>query len=231
MVEFVRAAEDIVGAHQRVAGMNFIPGGYKMPTAVREASAEAENQLLASGEGDIKTEPPSPTYDVDFRDAENVSLPPLPAEEEEPPLPEHEDQPSTSAHEDRPPSPREDDLLSARPDSVPNVSPHQDEGRPPVQETPEVRDPKSPPAMDPQTLKLDIRKPPPSEELIQRMAEILQAPQPTSKGGPRPKKKKVVAPSPPAPTQEHHPEDELSPPQDQRTKTKQDNRPRKKPRG
>ena len=100
-----------------------------------------------------------------------------------------------------------------------------------MQMTPEVRDPESPPATDPQTLKLDIRKPPPSEELIQRVAEILQAPQPTSKGGLRPNKKKVVASSPPAPTQEDHPEDELSPPQEKKTKTKQDNRPRKKPRG
>ena len=231
MVEFVRAAEDIVGAHQRVAGMNFIPGGYKMPATVWEARAEAKSQLLASGEGDIEMEPTSPTYDVDFRDAENVPLPPSPAEEEEPSLPEHEDQPLTSAHEDRPLSPREDDLLPARSDYVRNVSPHQDEGRPPMQETSEVQDPKSPPATDPQTLKLDIRKPPPSEELIQRVAEILQAPQPISKGGPRPKKKKVVASSPPAPTQEDHPEDELSPPQEQRSKTKQDKRPRKKPRG
>ena len=230
MVEFVCADEDIVGAHQRVAGMNFIPGGYKMPAAVWEARTKAESQLLASGEGDIETEPPSPTYDVDFRDAENVPLPPSPAEEEEPPLLEHEDQPSTSAHEDRLSS-REDDLLPARSDSVRNVILHQDEGRPPVQVTPEVRDPELPPATDPQTLKLDIRKPPPSKELIQRVAEILQAPQPTSKGGPRPKKKKVVASSPPAPMQEDHPEDELSPPQEQRTKTKQDNQPRKKPRG
>ena len=231
MVEFVRAAEDIIGAHQRVVGMNFIFEGYKMPTAVREARTEAESQLLASGEGDIETEPPSPTYDVDFRDAENVPLPPSLAEEEEPPLPEHEDQPSTSTHEDRPPLPREDDLLPARSDSIRNVSPHQVEGRLLVQETLEVRDSESPPATDPQTLKLDIWKPSPSEELIQRVAEILQAPQPTSNGGPCPKKKKVVASSPTAPTQEDHLEDELSPPQEQRTKTKQDNRPRKKPRG
>ena len=94
-----------------------------------------------------------------------------------------------------------------------------------------MRDPESPLATDPQTLKLDIRKPPPSEELIQRGAEILQAPQPTSKGGPRPKKKKVAVSSPLAPTQEDHLEDELSPPQEQRSKTKQDKRPRKKPRG
>ena len=173
MVEFVRYAEDIVGAHQRVVGMNFIPGGYKMPATVREARTQAESQLLASGEDDIETEPPSPTYDVDFRDAEHVPLPPSPAEEEEPPLPAHEDLPSTSAHEDRPPSPRQDDLLPAHPDSVRNVSPHQDEGRPLVQETPAVRDAQSPPATDPQTMKLDIRKPIPSKELIQRVAEIL----------------------------------------------------------
>ena len=61
VVEFVRHAEDILGAHQRVAGMNFIPGGYKMPTVVWEARAEAESQLLVSGEGEIDTEPPSPT--------------------------------------------------------------------------------------------------------------------------------------------------------------------------
>ena len=212
MVEFVRHVEDIVGAHQRVAGMNFIPGGYKMPAAVREARVEAESQLLASGEGDIETELPSPTYDVDFRDAEHVELPPSPAKEDEPLLSAHENPPSTSAHEDRPPSPREGDLLSALPDSVWNVSPHQDEGCPPVQETPAVRDVESPLALDPQTLKLDIRKPPPSKELIQRVAEILQAPQFTSKGGPRPKKKKVVVSSPLAPTPDDHPEDELSPP-------------------
>ena len=77
-----------------------------------------------------------------------------------------------------------------------------------------MRDIESPPATDPQTLKLDIQKPPLSEELIQRVAEILQAPQSTSKGGPRPKKKVVVS-SLPAPTQEDHPEDELSPLQEQ----------------
>ena len=227
----MRRAEDIVGAHQRVAGMNFIPRGYKMPAVVREASTEAESQLLASGEGDIKTEPPSPTYDVDFRDAEHVPLPPSPVEEEEPPLPAQEDPPLTSAHEHRPPSSRQDDLLPAHPDSVQNMSQHQNEGCPPVQETPAMRDAQSPLATDPQTMKLDIQKPAPSEELIQRVAEILQAPQPTSKGGPRPKKKKVVVSSPPASMQEDHLEDEVSAPQEQRSKTKQDKRPRKKPRG
>ena len=93
-----------------------------------------------------------------------------------------------------------------------------------------MRDAESPPARDPQTLKLDIRIPPPSEELIQRVAEILKVPQSTSKGV-RSKKKKVALSSPPAPTQEDQPENELSPPHELRTKTKQDKRPRKKPRG
>ena len=81
-----------------------------------------------------------------------------------------------------------------------------------LQQIPVVRDAESPPATDSQTLKLDIRKPLPSEELIQRVAEIVQAPQSTSKGVTRPKKKKVVVSSPPAPMQEDHLEDELSPP-------------------
>ena len=224
-------AKDILGAHQRVARMNFIPGGYKMPAAVQEARTEAESQLLASGQGELNTEPPSPAYDDDFRDVEHVKLPPSPAEEDEPPLLAHEDPPSPSGHEDRPPLGRDDEVHPARPDLVHNVSPHQDEGRPPVQETPAVQGAESPPATNPQTLKMDIRKPPPSKELIQRVAEILQAPQSTSKGGPHPKKKKVVVSSPPAPTQKDHPEDELSPPQELRSKTKQDKWPRKKPRG
>ena len=94
-----------------------------------------------------------------------------------------------------------------------------------------MRDPELPPTMDPQMLKLDIWKPPPSKELIQRVAEILQVPQPTSKGGPHSKKKKVAVSSPPPPTLKDHPEDELSPPQEHRSKTKQDKRPKKKPRG
>ena len=223
-------AENIFGAHQRVSGMNFIPGGYKMPTMVWEALAEAESQLVTSGAGDINTKPPSPTYNDDFRDAEHVELPPSPTEEDQPPLPAEEGLPSSSEYEDRPPSARDDDLLPACLDSVHNVSPHQNEGRPPRQETPAVRDAESPPARDPQTLKLDIRTPPPSKELIQRVAEILKAPQSTSKGV-RPKKKKVVVSSPPAPTQEDHLEDELSPPHELRSKTKQDKRLKKKPRG
>ena len=138
VVEFVRHAEDILGAHQRVAGMNFNPRVYRMPPAVPEARVEAESQLVASREGDIDTEPPSPTHDDDFRNAEHVDLPLSPAEEDQPPLPADEDRPTSSAHEDCPPSARDDDPLPARLDSVHNVSPHQDEGRPLAHETPAV---------------------------------------------------------------------------------------------
>ena len=124
MVEFLRHAEDILGAHQRVAGMNFIPGGYKMLAAVREARVEAESHLLASGQGELDTEPPSPTYDDDFCDVEHVELLPSPTEEDKPPLLAHEDSPSPSAHEDRSPSARDDEVLPTCLDLVHNVSPH-----------------------------------------------------------------------------------------------------------
>ena len=88
----------------------------------------------------------------------------------------------------------------------------------------------SPPARDPQTLKMDIRIPPPTEEVIQRVTEILKVLQSTSQGV-RPQKKKVALSSPPALTQEDHPKDELSLRRKLRSKVKQDKRPRKKPRG
>ena len=93
-----------------------------------------------------------------------------------------------------------------------------------------MRDAELPSAKDPQMLKLDIQIPPPSKEIIERMAEILKAPQSTSKGV-RPKKKKVALSSPPAPMQEDHPEDELSPPCELGSKIKQNKQPKKKPKG
>ena len=49
MEEFVRHVDDIVAAHHKVSGMNFIPGGYMILAAVWEACAKAESQLIASG--------------------------------------------------------------------------------------------------------------------------------------------------------------------------------------
>ena len=89
-------------------------------------------------------------------------------------------------------------------------------------------DVETPPPRDPHTLELNIWKSLPSEELIHWVSEIMKAPLFTSKGV-RPKKKKVPS-SPPALIQEGHPEDELSPPYKLRSKFKQDNRPKKKPR-
>ena len=127
-----------------------------MPAVVWEARTEAESQVLASGAGEINIEPPSPAYNDDFRDAQHVDLPPSPTKEDLPPLPAEQDLLSSSEDEDRPPSPVDDDFLRTRPNEVQNLSPHQNAGRPPAQDTPAVQNDESPPARDPQTLKLDI---------------------------------------------------------------------------
>ena len=192
-MEFIRLVDNVVATHHKVSGMNFIPGGYMIAATVWEASAEAESQLVASGAVESETEPPSLADDKIFCDTQDdEDLPPSPVDEDLPPLP---------ADEDLPPS---------HPNEVHIGSPHQDAGRPPAQETQVELDIELPLARDPQTLKLDIRKPPLSKELIQRMNEIIRAPQSTSKGVCL--KKKKVPSSPPTPTQEDHPEDELSPP-------------------
>ena len=110
------------------------------------------------------------------------------------------------------------------------MSPHQDVGRPPARGTSAVQNDESPPAREPQTLKLNIWISPFSKELIQRVTQILKAPQSISKGV-RPKKKKVAPSSLPAPTHEDHPEDELSPSRKLKSKIKQDKQPRKKSKG
>ena len=103
-----------------------------MPTAVQEACVEAKSQLLASGVGEIDTEPPSLAYNDDFRNAEHVELPPSPVEEDHPPLAAEEDLSSLSEDEDCPPSVGDDDLLPTRPDEVHNLNPHHDAGRLPA---------------------------------------------------------------------------------------------------
>ena len=123
----------------------------------------------------------------------------------------------------------DEDLPPSRLDEVHIGSLHQDAGCPPAEETQVVEDVESPPARDPHTLELNIRKPLPSEELIQWVSEIMKAPHSTSKGV-RPKKKKVPS-SPLAPTQEDHSKDELFPLHELKSKLKQDKQPRKKPRG
>ena len=70
----------------------------------------------------------------------------------------------TQDDEDPPPSLPDDEHID---------SPHQDEDCHSPQEIQTVLDVETPPARDPHTLELDIRKPPPSEELIQRVSEIM----------------------------------------------------------
>ena len=56
----------MLAAHHRVLGMNFIPGGYVVPAAVRDACAEAKSQCIASAPAETDTHPPSPNVDIDF---------------------------------------------------------------------------------------------------------------------------------------------------------------------
>ena len=68
MLEIVRSDEDVHAAHQRVSGMNFIPGGYVIPPLVQEQRAEAESQLVVSTVSETDTQPPSPALDNDAGD-------------------------------------------------------------------------------------------------------------------------------------------------------------------
>ena len=68
MLEIVRNEEDVHSAHHRVSGMNFIPGGYAVPAAVREARAEAESQLVVSVAAETNTQPPLLILDNDPRE-------------------------------------------------------------------------------------------------------------------------------------------------------------------
>ena len=68
MLEIVRSNEDVHAAHQRVSGMNFIPGGYAVSSSVREQRAEAESQLVVSTAPETDTQPPSPAPDNDAGD-------------------------------------------------------------------------------------------------------------------------------------------------------------------
>ena len=123
----------------------------------------------------------------------------------------------------------DEELLPLPLDKVHIGSLHENVDLPSQRETQVVSDVETPSARHLHTLELDVRKPPPTKELIQRVSAIMQTPLPTSKGvGSKGKKKHA---SPLTPTQEDHPEDELLPPRKLKSKAKQDKRPRKKPRG
>ena len=65
VLEIVRSEEDVLSAHHRVSGMNFIPGGYTVPNAIREACAEAKSQLIVNASVETDTQPPSLVADID----------------------------------------------------------------------------------------------------------------------------------------------------------------------
>ena len=70
VLEIICSKEDVLVAHYRVSGMNFIPGGYAVPVAVRDAGAEAKNQLIANAPTDTDTQPSSPNVDIEFGEDE-----------------------------------------------------------------------------------------------------------------------------------------------------------------
>ena len=47
-------------AHQRVSGMNFIPGGHVILASIRDARDEVESQLVEGAPAETDTQPPSP---------------------------------------------------------------------------------------------------------------------------------------------------------------------------
>ena len=46
VLEIVCSQEYVLAAHQRVSGMNFIPGGHVIPPLIRDARGEVESQLV-----------------------------------------------------------------------------------------------------------------------------------------------------------------------------------------
>ena len=50
----------MLAAHQRVSGMNFIPGAHVIPASIRDARGEVESQLIEGAPAEMDMQPPSP---------------------------------------------------------------------------------------------------------------------------------------------------------------------------
>ena len=50
----------MLAAHQRVSGMNFIPGSHVIPASIQDARGEVESQLVEGAPAETDTQPPSP---------------------------------------------------------------------------------------------------------------------------------------------------------------------------
>ena len=86
----------MLAAHQRVSGMNFIPGGHVIPPSIRDARGEVESQLIEGAPVETDTQPPSPNpihdtqEEEDDDDDDEPSTPPvivISGSPERPPLP------------------------------------------------------------------------------------------------------------------------------------------------
>ena len=83
VLEIVRSQEDVLAAHHRVLGMNFIPGGHVIPPSIRDARGEVESQLIEGAPVETDTQPPSPNptnetqEEEDDDDNDEPSTPPV----------------------------------------------------------------------------------------------------------------------------------------------------------
>ena len=55
VLEIVCSQEDVLAAHHRVSGMNFIPDGHVVLALVRDACGEVESQLIEGAPAETDT--------------------------------------------------------------------------------------------------------------------------------------------------------------------------------
>ena len=83
VLEIVCSQEDVLAAHHRVSGMNFIPGGHVITPSIRDAWGEVESQLIEGAPVEKDTQPPSPNpinetqEEEDNDDDDEPSTPPV----------------------------------------------------------------------------------------------------------------------------------------------------------
>ena len=118
--------------------------------------------------------------------------------------------------DDDPSTPREDVIQTPPPILAPQL------------QTPSTSRPANLYSQKSKSLQVNIREPP-SKELVQHVVDAFNASLPSSPIRSAPQRRPSLSPS--APTQEDLPQEELSPVRERKSKTKQDKRPKKKPRG
>ena len=71
VLEIVHSQEDVLAAHYRVSGMNFIPSGHVVSALVRDARGEVESQLIEGAPAETDTQPPSPNPNNEIQEDED----------------------------------------------------------------------------------------------------------------------------------------------------------------